>query len=321
MQALQTYSLDLADTDTLYAFYLAQTATQSQFTQMSAGHAILAAQSVDLDDIRLVQVKGDGHHLWTDSVVRDEWRFAVLLSGEGHPRLGATEITENTGHLLRPEESSDLKTNGEYTTVEVIFAAHLADKVAWGCAPGQVRNLSTGVVKTLTNCVENALKSASYAAVTHGLPFRKSMWRERIINALDAALVPWRPSDFADATDMSEPARLDIVRKVRPLLEDTDFVARTTVDDLAIEAGVSKRSLFHAFRTEYGMGPDKFRYILRLNGLRSTLYRSKHDEVSVTQVACDYGFAELGRMAGRYRDLFGELPSETLKRRPPARLS
>ncbi len=42
---------------------------------------------------------------------------------------------------------------------------------------------------------------------------------------------------------------------------------------------------------------------------------SRHDELSVAQVGTDLGIWDLGRFAARYRELFGELPSRTLRRR------
>ena len=36
---------------------------------------------------------------------------------------------------------------------------------------------------------------------------------------------------------------------------------------------------------------------------------------NITELALDYGFVHLGRFSDTYRQLFGELPSDTLKRR------
>ena len=51
------------------------------------------------------------------------------------------------------------------------------------------------------------------------------------------------------------------------------------------------------------------------------MHRIRHDLASQAERACtvalianEWGISELGRMAGRYRELFGELPSDTLGR-------
>ncbi len=62
------------------------------------------------------------------------------------------------------------------------------------------------------------------------------------------------------------------------------------------------------------MPPGRFLKLLRLNRVRRDLIRESCAERSVTSLAITHGFTELGRFAGEYRALFGELPSETLQR-------
>ncbi len=63
-------------------------------------------------------------------------------------------------------------------------------------------------------------------------------------------------------------------------------------------------------------GPHRYLVLRRMHLTRRRLALSSADTTTVTQIAMDYGFYELGRFAVYYRRLFGESPSTTL-RRPP----
>lgn len=78
----------------------------------------------------------------------------------------------------------------------------------------------------------------------------------------------------------------------------------------------SPRTLEAAFRECAGISPHRFFHLQRLNRARRELARSWSEEARVTDIALGLGFTELGRFAGQYRKLFGELPSETLRRQP-----
>lgn len=83
--------------------------------------------------------------------------------------------------------------------------------------------------------------------------------------------------------------------------------------ELARVAGVSLRQLQHTFKVFTGMPPAQWLRLRRLNGARRDLLRG--GEVTVAQVAMQWSFWHLGRFSESYRQLFAELPSETLKRR------
>ncbi len=87
-----------------------------------------------------------------------------------------------------------------------------------------------------------------------------------------------------------------------------------SIDDLVNVAGVSERSLFDGFKNFRGTTPMKYILKLRLARVREDLLRGSEDS-NVTRIATKWGFSQLGRFAVNYRKVYGETPSETLRRR------
>ncbi|MGO1120970.1 helix-turn-helix domain-containing protein [Rhodovibrionaceae bacterium A322] len=315
MSDFERFAIDLADADTLESFYKEQTNTQTSFVQLSRGAAVLSARSLDFGDLRLLQVSGNGQHLWIDNMLSREWRFATLVEAEGTPKIGGQDITLHTAHLLRPGQSADLSTGGHYKTLELTFDAALPDRLGWSCAPGQVAIISQQVSRALTDAAQQAFQDAEWAQKAQGRSFPRLIWRDRFLDLLTQALAPWLMPEAGRGGFPSAAARKSIVARAQALFGDHDFAGQTTADSLAEQIGISKRSLFLAFQQECGVGPRRFREVLRLNALRASLFRASAENASVTVLAQEHGFTELGRMAGNYRRLFGELPKETLKRR------
>jgi AraC-like DNA-binding protein len=74
---------------------------------------------------------------------------------------------------------------------------------------------------------------------------------------------------------------------------------------------ISERTLRKAFHRKHGVPPCRRFRMLRLAGARGALLLGHG---TVTAIAMDFGFEQLGRFAGEYRKAFGESPSQTLKR-------
>jgi AraC-like DNA-binding protein len=88
------------------------------------------------------------------------------------------------------------------------------------------------------------------------------------------------------------------------------------MDDLCTAIGVSYRTLHACCREHLGMGPKQYLILRRMHLARRALSRGDPEKTSVTTIATDYGFWELGRFSVVYRSLFGESPSTTLRRQP-----
>jgi AraC-like DNA-binding protein len=67
-----------------------------------------------------------------------------------------------------------------------------------------------------------------------------------------------------------------------------------------------------------GMSPKRYLWMRRMNLARRALRSADLEHTTVTEVATEYGFWELGRFSVAYRSLFGEPPSGALRRAPRA---
>ena len=86
-----------------------------------------------------------------------------------------------------------------------------------------------------------------------------------------------------------------------------------TVADLCSELGVSRRTLQYSFREVLGINPVRFLRAMRLNGVRRELRAGARPADSVQDIAARWGFWHLGHFVTDYKQMFGELPSETLR--------
>jgi AraC-like DNA-binding protein len=88
-----------------------------------------------------------------------------------------------------------------------------------------------------------------------------------------------------------------------------------SISAIARASFASQSTLYRAFHDVLDETPQSFIRKLRLNRIRHDLATDEEARCSVTIVANKWGVGELGRLAGWYRELFGELPSQTRARR------
>ncbi len=89
---------------------------------------------------------------------------------------------------------------------------------------------------------------------------------------------------------------------------------RPYLSELCATANVSKRTLQYAFHDIMGMSPLTYLNRLRLHWARDELRKAKSGARTVTDVAMNWGFWHFGEFSRAYRNCFGEVPSDTLRR-------
>jgi AraC-like DNA-binding protein len=119
-------------------------------------------------------------------------------------------------------------------------------------------------------------------------------------------------------SDQTRQARDLVVKKAEDLVSSEDS-ERIHVGDLCRVAGVSERTLEHAFKEILDTTPIAYLIRLRLHRVRQALLAPGRGSTTVTAEALRFGFWHFGEFSRAYRECFGELPSETLrrKREPP----
>jgi transcriptional regulator GlxA family with amidase domain len=85
------------------------------------------------------------------------------------------------------------------------------------------------------------------------------------------------------------------------------------LSQLCDATGVSERSLRNACHAVCGTSPKRYLTRRRLEAVRDALAQADPEQATVTRIATEFGFFELGRFAGMYSSVFGERPSETLR--------
>jgi transcriptional regulator GlxA family with amidase domain len=155
------------------------------------------------------------------------------------------------------------------------------------------------------------------AAALEPAPFEESAERRAAtqVDLVEALLAALR--DAADrGPDRQELARQEQSRLVR-IAEDHALAhvgERLYVSDLCRVTAVGERALEHAFKQTMGLTPVAYLARLRLHRVRDALRSPVPGSRTVSAVALDWGFWHFGDFSRAYKDCFGELPSETLRR-------
>ena len=89
---------------------------------------------------------------------------------------------------------------------------------------------------------------------------------------------------------------------------------RLYVTDLCRVAAVSERSLEYAFKEVAGLTPMNYLVRLRLHRVRQALLAARPESTTVSVEALNWGFWHFGEFSRTYKECFGELPSDTLRR-------
>ncbi|MEH0580413.1 MULTISPECIES: AraC family transcriptional regulator [Streptomyces] len=137
-----------------------------------------------------------------------------------------------------------------------------------------------------------------------------AMHQELLQRSLISGLLLAHAHSYSDALMQDTPGSA-LPRSLRRVVAAIEAAPERphTLTELADLAGLSARGLQYAFRGHLGTTPSQYVQQVRLDRIHEDLLDGNG---SVSDIAYNWGFTNLGRLARAYRGRFGVFPSETL---------
>jgi len=149
---------------------------------------------------------------------------------------------------------------------------------------------------------------------THSLLNKAPLASSQYEQMLMWALLNSQPNNYSQQLNaVTPPATPHYVHTVEDYIH-TYCAEAITLSKLVEISGVSGRSLLEGFKRHKGTSPMKYLKSVRMERVYEELKKTDPSKRTVTEIALAWGFTQLGKFSGNYKQRFGESPSDTLKK-------
>ena len=244
----------------------------------------------------------------------------TCLDGSGSAEQGAisTELRRGQTVPLSPGVATQLAFDGRFSQRSVRLDIESVEALCkrWLNVPALDRPLRFAL-HPFSASLEQAWAQAvnlivGYARSGIPLPVSAVANLDEFLVSLVLSQHPHNYSD--DLRRPQKPPSPRLVREAERLMQDGS--PELTPSRIAAELGVSLRTLEMGFRATHDCTPNAFLRKVRITRAREALLAADAC-TSVTDVALACGFLHLARFSAHYRQMFGELPVQTLRRCQP----
>ncbi|RJF98550.1 helix-turn-helix domain-containing protein [Noviherbaspirillum saxi] len=237
---------------------------------------------------------------WTSSasVAPGSWREETRVPLVGLSRGGSEWI------LHRP---SDTELDG--ITMSAVEFDRLIDALGVTTTRNENRHIQFMRGGTAFSVLRSGIREMSWHAERFSCADARATIRKQLVDAIFCAL---GEAEARHRTDVTHLTYNDMVKRCHDLiLGNPEFPL--TVLDLCTELRVCRSTLQTSFLKVTGQSPLSYLRRMRLCGVRRLLRSTSTVQMTIGDAASRWGFVHLGRFATDYRELFGELPSRTLR--------
>lgn len=246
--------------------------------------------------------------------------FGFLADVDSAPmQINGTDVTSNDVWVIGPGPTVFASEGPTHLRTMALPDAAL---IAGNMTDREFKALAASFVTRPPSPAMDRLRALHRAAENLAKANAKELRKPSVVHALEEVLVQALASCLTN--DPSSTAKRHCERHRQVITRFRDYLASRPdeavhLTELCAAIGVSERTLRAYCQDTFGVGPIHYLWLRRMHLARRALSQADPASTTVTEVATDHGFWELGRFSVEYRALFGELPSATLKQPPPGR--
>ena len=297
-----------------------------RYLQLSSGRFEGSVQRLQLDGMGLF-IEDLHQSVHQAGWVRDDvFALGVPMVVQGDAQFCGQRATDHTLHIFSGPQGFEFRSPQRHAMIGIemdraLYEAQLeaAAHEPGGPMPTQGAGLmrpDPAVMARLRNFLIGLFQNLAQPGSAPDLaahPALRRQVRAQLLDHIAAALTPaehqnCRNGSAADQGPASV-AQSALVERAAECVASRLGDA-PSVGELCLQLGVSRRTLQSAFHACWGMSPLTWLTTMRLNAVRRRLKSA----ANVTEAATEFGFWHFGHFAGHYQALFGECPSQTLRR-------
>ena len=280
-----------------------------EYVRTSAGNTPCRMTVVETDDVQF-SIGSMGFSAASRSEIpNDVGVFALITSAPFGGRYCGVDLSAGQMFFYAPGTSfvgvETIGLEASFLTLPIASVDRVAEGLVDTVMLRSVKPLAPcPAVEELTSLLSSASARSGYMVDSHRgetareaaagvLAANSASVRFPVGRRLDSKTIVARSIDYAESTPTYRP----------------------TVGELSRAAGTSSSRLRQAFVDVLEMPPTKYFQHRLLSRFRDELLLAEPTESSVTHIAGSLGVTEFGRNSGRYKEAFGELPQETMRRR------
>lgn len=292
----------------------------SELVQLDPGDLGLNRTEVRGRDSFIVRIRTGARSIWT-SVPEVDWvGYSIPITWKGDYLLNGMSATQNTVFKLDGAHEFDVVADSRDFITVGLRRSVLSRMISGLIGRDFVISVNTyqqlQVPEALRDRLLRILWKPLEWAPSNGSAATLGRLPRSIEVAFMEAIADWivETDHLNTSVPVSRQNELRIFRDSICKIREADHLL-LTIADLCQLVGVGKSQLHQAFSETYGISPGAYLHRLRLTSIREELLSEETPPRSVKDVAIKYGFLSSGQFARTYREIFGELPGETLRKR------